>query len=452
MDNNDNKSEVIPFGWRKRPSCSCKRSALVWMTLLIGSVGGACSSQGTQDTGNAVDITGTGGRPMSSTTQYGGQNGAAYSTGGFSTTSPSLTGGVGSGTGAASSTGATASGVTACQGVAYTPNTSGTGEACTGTGSEAEPSPLDIMMLVDRTQSMTNALSDGSGRNRWQALRAAVGAFVVDPSIQDIRVGVQFFNLSGGADNATDCNANNYATPAVQVGPLSQTSQQILSTMDALVLGGQTPSMPALQGAIWHAQDWQKRNTPGRRTIVLMVTDGLPTLCPIPPATEPSSEDVAAVAAAGLGGDPSIPTYVIGVAIGAGRFNLNRVAQAGGSVAAFLTGDVPGEDTATAIAAALKNITSDPLACEYQLPPSPDPLKTLDTTRVRLIHTDGSRKSYEVPFAETRGGCSGAHGGWYYDTPTQPTKILTCPCTCANFKAGSVSIEIGCKPAPVTLG
>jgi hypothetical protein len=419
-------------------SCLFKRSALAWMTLLIGSVSAACSSQGPSN--NSVSETPTGGR-VSAMTTYGGTGSSTYSTGGISSTLPPT--GTGGTTGVVS--------VPACQGLPYTANASATGEACTGTGSEAEPSPLDIMMLIDRSQSMTYLLDDNSGRNRWQALRAAVGAFVVDPTVQEIRVGLQYFTLSGGAEDR-DCNANNYVNPAVELGPLSQTGQAILNTMDGLERSGQTSSMPALQGAIWHAQDWQSRNTGGRRTIVLMVTDGLPTLCPVPPAIEPTSEDVAAVAQLGFLGNPSIATYIIGVAMGANKFNLNRVAQAGGSQAAFLTGDVPGEDTATAIVNALKNITSDPLACEYQLPPSPDPLQALDTSKVRLIHTDGSGKVQEVPFAETRGGCSGSHGGWYYDNPQQPTKILVCPCTCANFKAGAVSVEIGCKPAPVTLG
>ena len=94
-------------------SCLFKRSALAWMTLLIGSVGGACSSGGTQDTGNTVDPTATGGRAMGSITAYGGQT-ATYSTGGYAALT---SGGTTSSTGATGATGAvTGTGVTACVG------------------------------------------------------------------------------------------------------------------------------------------------------------------------------------------------------------------------------------------------------------------------------------------------------------------------------------------------
>ena len=36
--------------------------------------------------------------------------------------------------------------------------------------------------------------------------------------------------------------------------------------------------------------------------------------------------------------------------------------------------------------------------------------------------------------------------GWFFDSPSKPTQILTCPGTCAKFAAGTVKTGTGCVP------
>jgi hypothetical protein len=337
----------------------------------------------------------------------------------------------------------------ACSGLPFGSSAGGALGSCTGVAVEAELCPLDLMIMMDRSQSMTYALTDGSGRNRWQAVSAAMAQFIADPGSAGVRLGIQFFSMSGGADLTGDCDPLAYQAPAVEIGPISEVGPAITNAMGQIVLSGQTPSRPALQGAIWHAQEWQASNLPGRRTAVLFITDGLPTLCPVPPAMEPSSEDVATVAAAGLLGTPSIRTYVMGVSIGAGRFNLDRIAVAGGTRAGYLVGDTPGVDTATALVAALRSITQDSLVCEYQLPPPVDPLHPLDSSLVRLVQTDAAGNRTEIPWVGTEAQCSAAHGGWYYDGPMAPSRILICPCSCLGLAGNRLEIVIGCQPAAI---
>jgi hypothetical protein len=44
-------------------------------------------------------------------------------------------------------------------------------------------------------------------------------------------------------------------------------------------------------------------------------------------------------------------------------------------------------------------------------------------------------------------GC-GQKGGWYYDDPANPTKIIMCPTTCAALQGdvgGKVEVIFGCE-------
>jgi hypothetical protein len=41
--------------------------------------------------------------------------------------------------------------------------------------------------------------------------------------------------------------------------------------------------------------------------------------------------------------------------------------------------------------------------------------------------------------------CDDQPGGWYYDDPAQPARILTCPSTCSALKrGGTVDIQLEC--------
>jgi hypothetical protein len=330
-----------------------------------------------------------------------------------------------------------------CPGLPYQPNQTTDAGVCTGIGASAEPSKLDIYIMQDRTQSMGTATTNGS--TRWNDLLTATEQFVVNPQVlaQDVRVGIQFFSLTGGFQNVTDCVPGNYATPAVEIGTLATTGPQIVTAIQAMFPSGETPSIPALQGAIQHAVQWQARN-PMRQTIVLLVTDGFPTMC-----DDMSDSSFIAAAAAGLASQPPIRTFVVGISVGANVFRLRDLATAGGTGVPFLAED------ATAVQDlnnALLSITLDPLPCQYQIPTPSNPLEAISYDRIQVIHTPAVGAAQEVPYATTRGGCSSAYGGWYYDVPPNvgtPSQIIMCPCTCASSGAGTVDIYVGCPP-PIT--
>jgi hypothetical protein len=321
---------------------------------------------------------------------------------------------------------------------------------CAGTIAEVEPSKLDVYLMLDRAQSMQTVTQNGSS-TRWADLGAGLEQFVSDPEVlvRDIRVGIQFFSVTGGFDNGADCAASSYATAAVELGPLAQSGPEIVDAARARVPSGDAPGVPALEGAVQHAVAWQAENAT-RQTIVLYVTDGMPTMC-----DDQTDASLLAAAVAGIANDPPIRTYVVGVSVGANVFRLRDLANVGGSAEPYLVEDA----NATAeFHAALATITQGVLPCEYEVPGSPDPLQVLDYAALRMLYTPpNSSQLLEVPYVTTFDGCS--YGGWYYDVPLSsdpnaplPSKIILCPCSCASLGAGSsVYAYFGCHggPAPV---
>jgi hypothetical protein len=297
-----------------------------------------------------------------------------------------------------------------------------------------------MYVMLDRSVSMTKpARVDGKDVTRWEALRVAVEEFVENPEAVNVGMGLQFFNLSGGADKAVDCTASNYAEPLVPVANAPQSGPKIVDEMTKMAgaLGGLTPTVPALQGAIQYAKELAPTRA-GRKPVVVLVTDGLPTYC-----DDRSVAAVSAAAEAGYEGSPSIPTYVVGIE---GDFNLDQIARKGGTRAAFNVRR--NEDAGDKLVSALLNITESPIICEYEIPTIDSTNQEVDLDKVSLIYTpESTGKAEEFPRVQDASSCASApNGGWYYDNPSDPKKILVCPCTCSRFGAGRVDVRLGCKP------
>jgi hypothetical protein len=306
--------------------------------------------------------------------------------------------------------------------------------ACVGVSLEAEAVPVDLFIMMDRSQSMGN-LVEGSSMTRWEALRDAVQGFVEDPNAADVRMGLGFFSLTGSANDELDCNADAYAEPSVPIGLLSEIGEDLVAAIEDTAPAGLTPTVPAMEGAISYARAWATDH-PERATLVVLVTDGFPTQCGSAP------EAVATAAKNGYQSAQHIRTFVIGVGDVA-RFNLDNYARSGGTGKAFLTDS---GDITNSFVAALGNITNRQLACEYQLPEPPSGMK-LDTSKVQVVYTPATGSPEEVPSIQSLGACANnPNGGWFYDDANDPTKISVCPCTCSRFQAGQVDVRLGCKP------
>jgi hypothetical protein len=93
-------------------------------------------------------------------------------------------------------------------------------------------------------------------------------------------------------------------------------------------------------------------------------------------------------------------------------------------------------------------VTSAKLDCSWAIPPAP-PGQTFDPGLVNVEFTPSMppqampKPIYYVPSAAS----CGAAGGWYYDNPQKPTKLLVCPSTCTTIQAddaGKIDILFGC--------
>src|SRR5262249_54229158 len=136
-----------------------------------------------------------------------------------------------------------------------------------------------------------------------------------------------FGACAGFNPGGDSCNAADYARPEVEIAALPGVASSIINSMSTHTPTTGTPTSAALQGAIDHAKAWSTAHA-NDAVAVIFATDGDPQEC------DTNLANIDAIAAAGFNGTPKIPTFVIGV--GSSLSNLNGIAAAGGSMAAFL--------------------------------------------------------------------------------------------------------------------
>jgi hypothetical protein len=255
--------------------------------------------------------------------------------------------------------------------------------------------------------------------------------------------------------NTDSCEGPIYAAPASAIAALPGSAAGLISSINAHMPAGSTPTQAALTGAISQATTWATAH-PDHRVVVVLATDGLPTECIPPTATTLNAAvaDIAAVAAAGVKATPSISTFVIGVfnaddvANGAPT-NLDEIATSGSTnnTKAFIVNTA--QDVSKQFLTALDTIRGAHLACEFQIP-QPMAGQTLDYNFVNVKFTNEGKTS-DVFFVHDAAGCDSTTGGWYYDADpakADPTRIIACPASCTAFQAAtgasSVGIALGC--------
>jgi von Willebrand factor type A domain len=311
----------------------------------------------------------------------------------------------------------------------------GGGDACSTQASDSNSIPSDIFIMLDKSGSMNCPAADSACEmppnpivhpTRWEAFTQAVNGFVNSPQAAGIGVGIGYF--SQGTNNAA-CNVGTYATPTVPIAALPGNAGAITNAIGGLMPGGNTPTVPALQGALQYATAYTNM-TPGRAASVVFITDGLPNGCN-------STINAAAMAAQqAFQGMPSIKTYVVGLGATAA---LDQIALAGtGNATHYFpaTGDV-----AAQLTAALTTI-SGAVTCDYVIPTNGQ----VDPLNVNISVSVGGGGSQVVGYVGSAAMC-GAMGGWYYDNPTKPTKVTLCPQTCDPLKAtpnSKVQVLYGC--------
>jgi hypothetical protein len=356
--------------------------------------------------------------------------------------------------------------------VPWQPDGSADSGACQTAPLAAQQAPLDMYLMVE--SSMAN---QPPGSNAWDAVARGIGGFVTSTDVGDVGVGIQRFPLSGGSASAEcaaqcgascecllrcgcgscDCVGNacrcasrwfascelaDYASPAVEIAPLPASSSNMVAWLFTQPgPEGPATTRPALQGAVQHAQDWASAH-PGRNVIVVLILNGMPSeeVC-----RSNGIADMTQVAAAAADGSPSVSTFV--VAAGSNLAPLvDPIAAAGGSGHAWNIGlDL---QRSTRLSSVLAQIRDEATACQYAVPKpgSGSPDYAAIGVEVRLGFQSAPSRLLRVAGRDACGA-----GGWYYDDPGRPSRIILCDSTCSAVLESSratVSTLAGCPPDP----
>ncbi len=308
---------------------------------------------------------------------------------------------------------------------------SGGFHACATATHEAEFVPVNMYFLLDKSGSMQSG-------QKWLIAREAVQSFFASPSSAGLGIALRFFP-DGECGDACDVNA--CASPNVPLGELTQLSapndaqeEALLAAFAGVSPGGVTPMSAALAGAYQWAENVVAKR-PDEKTIVLLVTDGKPEAC---------NTDPEAITDAGSDAftEHGIVTYAIGMQ-GAELSFLMDLASKSGS-------DTPIDVTLGAdnLVQALADVRKRAFACEYQLPVDVDG-QPLDPSLVNVLHTQGGKTDpLTVEQVPNVNACHSQVGGWYYDDPVHPTRILLCSSTCEDVQSddgAKIDILLGCK-------
>jgi hypothetical protein len=251
------------------------------------------------------------------------------------------------------------------------------------------------------------------------------------------------------ADFSESCSADQYARLQVNVGPLPLAAPALVRSIAATSPSGGTPMLQAVEGTLRAVRAYMTAN-PTRKVILVLATDGVPSVCGGGGSMLGVVDTIAMQLQAARMMTPSLATYAIGVFSPdegmEGPQAVNRLATAGGTGTAFVLN--PTNDLTEKLLAALSTIRGAALPCEFTIPKPPSVM--LDYGKVN-VHFKGSTGEEDVPYVGSAAMCDPVRGGWYYDAdPAQvdPTRVVTCPRTCDRFKAdptGKVSIGFGCK-------
>ena len=291
--------------------------------------------------------------------------------------------------------------------------------------------PLDMILALDTSYSM-----DFLGK--WISVKQAVNYFVSNSEFEGLGVGVQFFPVR------MQCDADQYALPAVPVQLLPDHTEDIAEALSAQRMYGGTPMAPMLQGLLEYARE-RAEQYPERNQVIVLATDGIPdTTCTTTISGSPPNtvENVVALAEEGLSGEPPVSTFVIGVGGELGA--LDEIAQAGSGTDTFLVDTA--ENIEKAFLDALSTIRKRALSCEKSIPEvSGNLVIAYDRVNVFFITEEGEEVFGKV--ADKQACAKSPRSAWYYDPPDNPERIVLCPETCDKVQSvaeAALDVQFGC--------
>jgi Mg-chelatase subunit ChlD len=294
-------------------------------------------------------------------------------------------------------------------------------ETCLASSAEAQKKPLDIVVVWDRSGSMSGA--------KWTGTVSAVTQFVNDPANDGVSLGINFFPLDGAPDQ---CNPAIHNPPQLGLTALPAGAGTVVSTINATSPGGLTPTYGALFGTLQYLTAYQDMN-PTHAVVAILASDGSPTEC------NTSTPAIAGLAQSAFTYN-GVRTYAIAIQ-GSSVADLDQIAAAGGTTQAIdVTTDI------NLFKQAMEEIRADALGCEFPIPEQPQG-EEFDPQKLNITYTPGGMgTATTIPKVAGESAC-GNGAGWYYDDPVNPTTVILCSATCTLIGSDTeakIDLEFGC--------
>lgn len=307
------------------------------------------------------------------------------------------------------------------------------GGACLSETLGAEPVPLAMLLVMDRSGSMSSSVKP----SKWDMARQAMIAFADTPGAAGSKLGLTVFPPD--PNTGDQCLPSSYM-PIVPIDLLPGNGTAIKDALLARETTGSTPMKGALQGGVDAMTQFLGAH-PNEEGVIILVTDGDPGAC-----TGDTVSNVVAVAQAANAGTPKVRTFVVGME-GATFANLDQIAQAGGGApkAFNASGGVTdaGVTPQQQLLDALDAIRAGALGCEYLVPKPSASKGQVDPDSVRINFTPGQNDPAQS-FTRVSGPdqCGATTGGFYYDDPKNPKRIILCPASCEGVKKGTAAAKL----------
>lgn len=295
-------------------------------------------------------------------------------------------------------------------------------ETCLATEADADKKPLDMVIVWDRSGSMSGA--------KWTGTQNAVTQFVNDPASEGVSVGLNFFPPLDL--NNDECVAATYNPPQVPLELLPMGAQTLVDVINMTSPTGLTPTYGGLFGTLQFLTAHKDAN-PSHAVVAVLASDGSPTSC------NTSTAAIAGLAQSAFNYN-GVQTYAIAIQ-GSDIAALDQIAMAGGTDAALdVTSNI------SLFQQKMEEIRADALGCDYLIPEQP-PGEEFDPQKLNIKYTPmGMGSSQTIPNVANEAACGG-NPGWYYDDPINPTQVFLCPASCTTIQGDTeaeINFEFGC--------
>ncbi|HVY28120.1 MAG TPA: vWA domain-containing protein [Polyangiaceae bacterium] len=336
------------------------------------------------------------------------------------------------------------------------PGSVGKDDACATSSESTSALPAVLELVVDTSGSMDWPPgwapkdpndSKPPGATKWEITRDALADAAAALSA-DTALGVSFYpNIEQEGDV---CLMTSQTLPiALLGGNKSSQRAELSNALSDVVPVGATPTHGGYRFGL---QQLTASTLPGNK-FLLLITDGTPTCtldCTCTENNEPvDSQPLLAEATAAL--KDGVRTFVIGSpGSEETRALLSQLASQGGTARKPCSDSGPNychfdmttqKSLASALAAALAEITMSIKSCEYPIP-APPAGQTLDPDRVNVLYTREGGGSETIPRDASLHDCT---EGWQYSSDAQSIYLCGDACARAQSEIGTVEILFGCQ-------